>query len=99
MYCILVNMQRGVLNLTREELHDLAVRMNIKTQKGTNLYNKMLSAWLSNKEKVQIEVSADELDQMYDAIAIPEPTDTEGVKGARKAINDLINKFHQEGEG
>ena len=85
--------------LTREQLHDLAVRMNIKTQKGTNLYNKMLSAWLSNKEKVQIEVSADELDQMYDAIAIPEPTDAEGVKGARKAINDLINKFHQEGEG
>lgn len=89
-------MQRGVLTLTREQLHDLAVRMNIKEQKGTNLYNKMLSAWLSNQNEVKIEVSADELDQMFDAIAIPSDTDTDAIKGARKSLNELIQSFHNE---
>jgi hypothetical protein len=89
-------MKRGLLRLTRDQLHELALATEIKKYKKSTVYAKLLSAWLSKQPVVEIFLSENEVDWLNDSIGMPNVQETEGLQGARNAVNNLLLQFKNE---
>ena len=81
-------MQRGVLNLSKEEYAHLFHMLDIEEFVGTQLYEKLNSALQSTQEEIKILLSEDEIEKILDQIGL-----TTSDNPVHNSVMEKINTF------
>lgn len=86
-------MQRGVLEITREELTALTKRFDIQKFVGTTVANKISAAVSGQENPVRLEFSEEELEVLMDEVTLPMSTDSIETISLRKKMVDMMARF------
>lgn len=86
-------MQRGILELTREELFEVFKYFDLEGQKGKPLETKLSVANSSEEPSVTIELSEDEVELILDSVAIPTGEDNDHTASLRTKAQGLLSQF------
>jgi hypothetical protein len=86
-------MQRGVIQITKNELQEIYVHTNLELYEGKPLKAKLIAAGNSTTEPINIEVSEDEVEAILDNIIIPSEKDNEFTLTLKKKLQDKMGEF------
>jgi len=87
-------MQRGVLNISNEELTQLVKNIDIERFKGSQLYEKLSSAISRDSLEIKILLSEDELERIMDEVG-PPISDNQILNSAMRKIGELMVSFRE----
>ena len=90
-------MQRGILHLTKRTLHLLLHSLDLSKYEGMPLATKLISANKVESDDIKIELSEDELESLYDEIALPKDGESLEMRDVRQSLLTLMQSFRSQG--
>ena len=90
-------MQRGVINVTKNEIIELVKHMNLQNYADVPLGAKFEAILNSQNDEVRLEISEDEAEILLDPIAIPTQSDSELIRSLRLKLQTMLQSFRNNG--
>ncbi|MDX9738954.1 MAG: hypothetical protein RBT33_01135 [Candidatus Dojkabacteria bacterium] len=90
-------MQRGILELTKEEVSELLKNLDLSKYEGTPLHGKLSSLNDSsiNPQECKILLSEDELETLMDEIGFVDQSTNTLLFSTMQKITNLMNSFRE----
>lgn len=87
-------MQRGILNIGKTEIQTVINLIDLQKYAGTPLAGKLTAVATSQEPVVQIELSADELENLLDDIGAPNSEMSEELRSAISQMSSMLNDMN-----
>lgn len=90
-------MQRGILELTKEELNTLSLNFNLENCQNSLICNKIKDSLSQIQDNNRIFVSEEELETILDEVGFVGDTEDVALKNTMTKISTLLYQFRQQG--